>query len=111
MRDERQRYILFKIINGDSSFINKKAFLNALWHSIWKYFGMKEANKMGLWLTEINVAGGYGVIRCSHTTKEIVISALTMIREVSNQRIIFSPIKTSGTLKKIRKHVKKPLSK
>lgn len=106
MIDERQRYILFTIIKDDSLRLNKTQFLNSLWHSIWRYFGMKEANKIGLWLVELNDLKKYGIIRCSHITKEIVISALTMIKEISEQRVIFSPIKTSGTLKKIRKYLK-----
>ena len=105
MLNERQRYILFKIIKDDNSNLNKKLFLNSLWHSIWKYFGMKEANKIGLWLIELNTLRNYGIIRCSHITKEIVISALTMIREISDERVIFTPIKTSGTLKKIRTYL------
>jgi RNase P/RNase MRP subunit POP5 len=106
MKDERQRYILFKIINEDNTFLSEKSLLNSLWHSIWRYFGMREANKVGLWLVELNNSEGYGIIRCSHITKEIVITALTMIQEISGQKIIFSPIKTSGTLNKIRKYLK-----
>jgi len=106
MKDERQRYILFKIIMDDTSNLNKKVLLNSLWHSIWKYFGMKEANKIGLWLVDLDILKGYGIIRCSHTTKEIVISALTMIQEISQQSVILSPMKTSGTLNKIRHYLR-----
>lgn len=106
MKDERQRYILFKIINEDNTFLSENSLLTSLWHSIWRYFGMREANKVGLWLVELNNSEGYGIFRCSHITKEIVITALTMIQEVSGQKVIFSPIKTSGTLTKIRQYLK-----
>jgi RNase P/RNase MRP subunit POP5 len=106
MKDERQRYILFKIITDDAENFNQKVLINSIWHSIWEYFGMKEAPKIGLWLVELNVLKCYGIIRCSHITKEIVISALTMIQEISDKRIILSPIKTSGTLNKIRQYLK-----
>ena len=43
---ERQRYILFKIIKDANIFCEKQDFLNLIWRSIWRYFGMKEANKM-----------------------------------------------------------------
>ncbi len=105
MKDERQRYILFKILIDENEFLNKKILLNSIWHSIWKYFGMKEANKIGLWLVEFNISEGYGIIRCSHKTKEIVISALTMISEIFEKRVILSPIKTAGTINKIRQFV------
>jgi RNase P/RNase MRP subunit POP5 len=106
MKDERQRYILFKILNENNSLLNEKSLLNSLWHSIWRYFGMKEASKVGLWLVELNNLEGYGIFRCSHITKEIVITALTMIQEVSGQKVIFSPFKTAGTLNKIRQYIK-----
>jgi RNase P/RNase MRP subunit POP5 len=106
MKEERQRYILFKIVKEDPIFLNEKILLNSIWHSIWKYFGMKGATKIGLWLVEFNIDDAYGIIRCSHITKEMVISALTMIQEISGVRIILSPIKTSGTLNKIKKVIK-----
>jgi RNase P/RNase MRP subunit POP5 len=74
-----------------------------VWASIWKYFGLKEASKVGLWLLDINVVNGFGIVRCSHHTKEIVMSALTLITEISGNIVIISPIKTSGTIRGIKK--------
>jgi RNase P/RNase MRP subunit POP5 len=65
---------------------------------------MKEANKIGLWLVEFNSEENYGVIRFSHETKEIIITALTLIQEINGNRVIFSPIKTSGTIKSLEKN-------
>ena len=81
----------------------KKLFLKILWNSIWKYFGMKAANKIGLWLVDYNIQKNYGILRCSHNTKEKVITALTLIKQSENERIIISPIKTAGTIKAIKK--------
>ena len=82
--------------------MDQRDILNSLWASIWKYFGLKEASKVGLWLLDINFADGFGIVRCSHQTKEIVISALTLITEISGKRIVLSPIKTSGTIRSIK---------
>ncbi len=79
--------------------------LKAIWQSIWRYFGIKGANKIGLWLVELNLEKNYGIIRCSHETKEIIISALTLISDINGKRVIFSPLKTSGTIKSIKKHL------
>ena len=100
---ERQRYILFKIIGDNNIFCEKKDILNLIWRSIWRYFGMKEANKIGLWLLKLNLEEEIGIIRCSNKTKEVIISALTLIREINGKRIILSPIKTSGTIKGLKK--------
>lgn len=67
---------------------------------------MKEANKIGLWLVELNLNEFYGIIRFSHETKEIIITALTMIQEIDGKRVILSPLKTSGTLKTLKKNKK-----
>ena len=102
VKKERQRYILFKIIKGDDIILKQQDFLNSIWQSIWRYFGLKEANKIGLWLLELNLKEEFGIIRCSHETKESIITALTLIKEIDGKKIIFSPIKTSGTIKKIK---------
>lgn len=64
---------------------------------------MNQANKIGLWLVELNNDENYGIIRCSHETKETVITAMTMIKEIDRKKIILSPVKTSGTIKSILK--------
>jgi RNase P/RNase MRP subunit POP5 len=64
---------------------------------------MKEANKIGLWLVELNLTEDYCIIRFSHDTKEVIITALTLVQEINGKRVIFSPIKTSGTINALRK--------
>ena len=100
---ERQRYILFRIFSENKSKFDQNEILKAIWQSIWRYFGLKEANKTGLWLVELDLENDYGIIRCSHQTKELVISALSLITEISSEKIIFSPIKTSGTIRSLGK--------
>lgn len=63
---------------------------------------MKEANKIGLWMVELNDIKDIGIIRCSHKTKEMIITAITLVTEVSGERIIISPIKSSGTIKSLK---------
>ena len=82
--------------------MDQREIVNSVWTSIWKYFGLKEASKVGLWLLDINFKDGFGIIRCSHQTKEIVMTALTLITEISGKKIILSPIKTSGTIRSIK---------
>ena len=77
--------------------------LRSIWQSIWRYFGMKEANKIGFWLSELNWNEGYGIIHCSHQTKEIIISALALVKEINGNQVILSSIKTSGTLRSIKR--------
>ncbi|MFW9896778.1 MAG: Rpp14/Pop5 family protein [Candidatus Thorarchaeota archaeon] len=93
----------FKVIKESDLVLDPNSILKSIWQSIWRYFGMKEANKIGLWLVEFNPEENYGIIRFSHETKEIIITALTLIQEINGNRVIFSPIKTSGTIKSLEK--------
>ena len=90
------------MISEHNTPLNKQGILNSIWTSLWKYFGLKEASRVGLWLVDINFLEGFGIIRCSHQTKEIVIAALTLITEIYGNKIILSPIKTSGTIRSIQ---------
>ncbi len=102
---ERQRYISFKIIRENKIEITKNSLLKSIWQSIWRYFGLKEANKIGLWLIELNLNKGYGIIRCSHQTKETIISALSLVKQIDAIKVILSPFKTSGTIISLRKKI------
>ncbi len=105
VKSERPRYILFKIISEENASLDKNEVLKSIWSSIWRYFGMKEANKIGLWLIEFKMNLGYGIIRCAHNTKELIITALTLITEIDGRKVILSPIKTSGTIKTIKNYM------
>ncbi|MFX0106302.1 MAG: Rpp14/Pop5 family protein [Candidatus Hodarchaeota archaeon] len=102
---ERQRYISFKIIKESKIDLTQHSLLKSIWQSIWRYFGLKEANKIGLWLTELNLDKEYGIIRCSHKTKETLITALSLVKEINDTKVILSPIKTSGTIQSIKKKI------
>ena len=82
--------------------MNQREIVNSLWASIWKYFGLKEASKVGLWLLDVNFEDNFGIVRCSHQTKEIVMTALALITEISGNRVVLSPVKTSGTIRSIK---------
>ena len=103
VKSERNRYILFQIIKQNDLIIEPKDILNSIWKSIWKFFGMKEANKVGLWLINYDTENDLGLIRCSHYTKELIISALALVNKISGRKVIFSPIRTSGTIKSIKR--------
>ena len=103
VKKERRRYVLFKIISDFNLNLNNRDLLNAIWQSIWRYFGMREAMKIGLWLQELDTTEGYGILKCSQDTKELIIAALTLVRELNGKTIIISPLKTSGTIKTLKK--------
>lgn len=103
VKKDRQRYILFKVIEQFPYKFHERDIISTMWKSIWRYFGMKEANKIGLWLVEFNKEKNIGILRCSNKTKEIVITSLILIKEMQGKKIIISPIATSGTIKSLKK--------
>ncbi|MBY9005758.1 MAG: hypothetical protein KGD63_03285 [Candidatus Lokiarchaeota archaeon] len=110
VKQERKRYILFNIINETPHRYNKIELINVIWNSIWRYYGLSVVNKMGLWIIDLNLEKNYGIIKFSHNSKELIISALSLVREIKGKRVIITPIKTSGTIKKIKK-IKKEILK
>ena len=110
VKKERNRYLLFKLICQDNLKIENTIILGVIWRAIWRYFGLKEASKVGLWLLEFSADSKFGIIRISHNTKEMIITAITLIKEINGKRIIFSPIKTSGTINCIKKHLKEKVN-
>ncbi|MGV9172256.1 MAG: Rpp14/Pop5 family protein [Promethearchaeia archaeon] len=105
---ERQRYILFKMVKDQNKVsIKKRLLLKTVWSSIWRYFGLKGANKMGLWLVELDNNKNYGILRVSQHSKEMAITALSLIKNINGMPIILSTVKTSGTLKSLKKLIRK----
>jgi RNase P/RNase MRP subunit POP5 len=49
----------------------------------------------------------YGIIRCSHHTKETIISAISLVKEIEGVKVILSPFKTSGTILSLKKRINK----
>ncbi|MHA1341247.1 MAG: Rpp14/Pop5 family protein [Promethearchaeota archaeon] len=106
MKVERQRYILVEYLlpyNQDNYEIEQKSIIRAIWSSLISLFGEYYGYKTGLWIVEFNSTLRYFIIRCTNITKAILITTLTFIKKINNIPVIFHTIKTSGTLKKIRK--------
>ena len=64
---------------------------------------MKLANQAGIWVTELDFSKNKGILRCSHKSKEQIITSLTLIKRINGIETIISPVKTSGILRKIYK--------
>ena len=104
MKYKRQRYLLFYyILEKEKIEFNEKILINLIWRSISRYFGIKETSNTGLWIVELNPMEHWGILRFVHTSKENVISSLGMIRFLKDSRFSIYPVKTSGTIKKIKK--------
>ena len=62
VKRERHRYLLFKMLMMEKSGFSEQELLNSIWRSIWNLFGLKEANKIGLWLVKVDFERNIGII-------------------------------------------------
>jgi len=110
MKFERQRYVLvqykFFNIKNSSIKIDEKKIIRAIWNTLTNLFGECSAYKCGLWIVDHNVDYKYFIIRCSNVTKYYLITSLVFIKKLDTLPIIFHTIKTTGTIKKIKKLLK-----
>ncbi len=110
VKHERNRYILFTLLNERYHRYNKRDLITVIWKVIWKYYGLRAVNKMGLWIITLNTDKNYGIIKFSHNNKELIISALSLVQEIKEKRVIITPIKTSGTIKRIKNKINEILN-
>ena len=88
----RQRYILFSV-NGNASRTDIIHALNGFYQ---KKFGDTEVP----WLTVYT--GKYGIVKCKHVQKEKIINLMNSIQGLAFN---LKTIKTSGTIKKLKKEI------
>ncbi len=112
MHLQRQRYLLFEyfLIDPDTQ-LKEKEIIQTIWITLTKLFGEYNAYKTGLWMTEFDPDDHWGILRCNNITDKKVVASLAFIRQIKNVSVIFHTIKTSGTIKKIKKIQKHYFSK
>ena len=95
----KKRYIVFKIISENSlEYYNVK---DAVWNSLSNWMGERNlaaANVRlikNLWSSK----DGKGFIQCSHKAVDSVKTALALIHQIGDEKVIFQTIKISGTIK------------
>ncbi len=98
---EKKRYLVFEIISK-----NKvkplSEITNAVWNSILSFVGQAGAAKAGITVLQdkYDSSRQRGMIRVSHKMLDTLKAALTLIKEINKEPVIFRSIGTSGILKK-----------
>jgi RNase P/RNase MRP subunit POP5 len=105
VKGERQRYILVDYLTSGS--LDDKAFLNAFWQTFIRLFGEVNASAVGMYVIAHYIEDRRLVVRCAHTQKDNVITAITLIRKVGGAQVAFATRMASGTLLSLRRKVKR----
>jgi len=84
-------------------FLEDKSFLNAFWQTFIRLFGEINASMVGMYIISHLVEERRLIVRCTHTQKDNVITAIALTRKVGGERVAFSTRLTSGTLLSLRR--------
>jgi RNase P/RNase MRP subunit POP5 len=102
MKENRKRYLLFKIhLEGPS--ITTKQLSTAIWKNLLSLFGEVQISDTRLYMNEYDEDTGIGYLQCNLTHLEKVIAAAALIESVNGTKISFEPKKTSGTIKALHR--------
>jgi len=98
----KKRYILFTLSVAGLSFIPKDAFTHALHKHFLNCFGVLGLPVHRIKLVVFDPKQGKGIVRCAHTSKDSIITALTLFQDWEGKKAILRTRQTSGTLKTLR---------
>ncbi len=98
---ERQRYILFEILQIENKKIEEKIVMDNLWKQLSKFYGEVGSSRIGLYLIEFNSEKNIGIIRCNQSSLSAVRAMMSTITSLEKIKVVFHVLKVSGTLKNL----------
>lgn len=101
VRTMRRRYFAF-MLNTDAT-IDRKSIYKLIKTSINRFYGTKGIMDSYLKLIEYNEETKTGILRCAHIFKKSLRASLAMITEIDSIPVSVHVLKTSGTIKSLRK--------
>jgi ribonuclease P/MRP protein subunit POP5 len=99
---EKKRYIVFEIISDDK--IEFKDIKNSILNACNKFLGEFGCAKANPYIIEncFDSSSKKGILRVTNKSLNDIKAALSMIKDINNQRVIFKIIGVSGILKKAK---------
>lgn len=97
----RRRYLALKLVSAH--FVNQEDVMNAVWEAVVRLFGEYGASKADLALIKRIPEGDYMVMRCSHSTLEMVKTSIASVTEIGGSPAVVHILRVSGTLKALLK--------
>jgi len=97
VKEDRNRYIVFKIYSDN--YISKEDLTRDIWRTLLAMYGEYGASKTNFWLIEYDENTKKGIIRCTHTTINMIRAVLTFITKIAETPVIVRTLGVSGTIK------------
>ncbi len=104
MKRSRRRYLLFHL-HREGQPVNGKHLGLALWKSLLSLYGEINAADSKLYLLDFDESSGVGVLQCSGSALQQVITAAVVINAIEQTLVSFEPKRTSGTIKGLNHQV------
>ena len=98
MKKSRRRYLLFHL-HREGQPVSGKHLGMALWKSLLSLYGEVHAADSKLYLLDFDEDTGVGVLQCSGSALQQIITAAVVINAVEQTSVSFEPKRTSGTIK------------
>ena len=104
---ERQRYLLFEILQLKEKAFEEKLIIDNLWKRSSILFGEVGSSRLGLYMVEFNSKKSIGIVRCNQFSLSAVRAIMSTITNLEETKIAFHILKVSGTLKNLIRIQKK----
>jgi RNase P/RNase MRP subunit POP5 len=106
VKKNRRRYLSFLLRSEDSKIDDKKLGL-AIWQNLLSLYGEVSAADSKLYLVEYDEDTGRGILQCTASSLDKIITAAVLIGSIGKSLVSFEPKKTSGTIKSLKRQISK----
>jgi RNase P/RNase MRP subunit POP5 len=104
VRASKRRYTAFLL--DTEAYVNKKSIYELIMTSIDKLYGSKGIMDSDIKLIEYDEVTKTGILRCTHIFMRSLRTSLAMITNLDSMPISIHVLKTSGTIKSLKKKLK-----
>jgi RNase P/RNase MRP subunit POP5 len=107
MKRVRRRYLLF-ILHRDGPPVPEKRLAAEIRKQILSLYGELVVADSKLYLNEYDEQSGIGILQCTENSLKRVIAAAALINVLDSTSVSFEPVRTSGTVKGLKKELQFP---
>jgi RNase P/RNase MRP subunit POP5 len=102
VKRSRRRYLSF-YLHSEKTTLDEKQLSTAIWKNMLSLYGEVSAADSKLYLVEFDKRTGTGILQCTASSLDKVITSAVLIESIGNLLVSFEPKKTSGTIKGLKR--------
>lgn len=97
VKEERDRYIVFKIYSSND--VSKENLIKDIWRNLLTIYGEYGASKTNFWLIDYDKEAKKGIVRCTRTTVNMMRTVLALTTKIAETPVVVKILGISGTIK------------